>query len=94
MKLSARHRSHSDPASLRFNYVTIDGTISLTDLIAWATERGIPFEDLNLNWATIRWTEEPTPEEIEADKVEIERVRANRESWERKTLAELKAKYE
>lgn len=80
---------------LRTGYMAVDGRISIADLIAHMAETapGVDLADIQVNWATVVWHRQATAEEI-ADRRQAEaRWEARHEAWERKTLAQLTAKY-
>lgn len=86
-----RTAEHTD----RVAYVSVDGRMSVTDLIAYLAEAapGVPLSKINLNWATATWVRPANAEELAEREQRNEQVRARTEEWERATLARLTEKY-
>lgn len=80
---------------LRRGYMSVDGRVSITDLIAHMAEvaPGVDLADIEVNWATVVWTRPATAEELAARDEANRRGRERHEAWERRTLAHLIAKY-
>lgn len=87
-------RKDTDRRYRRTNYVAMQTTVTLADVIAWARQNtGVAPEEVTLHFSTMRWEDDATVEEIAAWEKE-ERDRAARaEAWERERLAELFTKY-
>ncbi|MCW2165387.1 hypothetical protein B0I12_002542 [Microbacterium hydrothermale] len=75
--------------------VTMKHRIPLSELIDYVQEhaRDVPLSEIMLNWATVSWQDEATPEEIAVWQDKEKRKAEARERWERETLAKLTAKY-
>jgi heme exporter protein D len=85
----------SDDNDLRTGYMAVDGRISIADLIEHmrAVAPGVDVADIQVNWATVVWRRQATPEEIVQRRQAQDRLQARHEEWERKTLARLIGKY-
>lgn len=90
-------RSRTDAVGGRVSiYVHMPGRFALSALLAYLEEKapGIPLDQVGVNFGTLQWVEDATPEELAAWE-ESDRHHAERkEKWERETLVRLKAKYE
>jgi hypothetical protein len=85
----------SDDSPRMRNYSGMLGRISLAELKVYLAEHApdTPDDEVMLNWATVSWEDDATPDEL-AKRVEWRRRRAERlEAWERETLARLLTKY-
>jgi hypothetical protein len=83
-------------SDLRNGYMTMDGRISLAELIQLMGDvaPGSGFGDIHLNWATVTWQRVATPEELE-ERAEFDRSQAaRREAWEHDMYKKLRAKFE
>jgi hypothetical protein len=54
----------------------------------------VDMDSVQINYATAKWMEQPTEEELEERAAGRARWEEHHEAWERRTLAELKEKYE
>ena len=88
-------RRDVDRTYRRDNWVAMEYHVTVADVLAWLAENvpGVPLDQITANYATLRWEDDATPEEIVAyEKNEAARA-ARTEEWERKQLATLTAKY-
>lgn len=88
----------ADDDTKRSCYLQMEGRVSLTDLLRHLDSVIHPSVDntdnIYVNFGTIRW-EEPSTEQERAERAEQRRNSAARKAaWEKKTYAELKAKFE
>lgn len=79
----------------RVAYMAMDGRISIAELIEKMKEiaPGVPLDQIEVNWATVRWSRPPNAEEIAERVAAGEANRVRQDEWERKTLARLLEKY-
>lgn len=85
----------SNDNDLRTGYLAMEGRISVEDLIAQMRQiaPGVALTDLHLNWATVTWSRPADAEELAQRRQHQEQWEKRHEQWERKTLAQLIAKY-
>jgi hypothetical protein len=85
----------SNDNDLRRGYMSVDGRVSIADLIAHMAEvaPGVDLADIEANWATVVWTRQATADELAARAEATRRNEERREAWERETLARLIKKY-
>ena len=86
----------SNDSTIRSGYAGIDGTVSITDLLAHVRTilPDISPDDIQINFATFRITREATPEEIAERQCHQQAQAERHEKWERETYERLKVKYE
>jgi hypothetical protein len=79
----------------RVGYVGVKGRISIAELIARMQEiaPGVGLDDIDVNFATVKWTRPANAEELAERQAWDDRQRERQEKWERETLARLTAKY-
>ena len=80
---------------LRTGYMSVDGRVSIADLIEHMhrVAPGVDLADIQVNWATVVWHRQATAEELAIRAEAIRRHDERHEAWERETLARLTAKY-
>lgn len=79
----------------RDNFVAMEYHVTVADVLAWLAENapGIPLDQIIANYATLRWEDDATAEEITTyERQEVARA-ARTEEWEREQLAKLTEKY-
>jgi hypothetical protein len=79
----------------RTAYLPMEGRMSLAELVEHLAELapGVPPEDIGVNWATVTWERDATPEERAEREARATEHRRRTEEWERAKLVELTAKY-
>ena len=79
----------------RHNYVGVDGRISVPALLTHLSETipDVPLDEVFLNWTTLVWIDDATPEELAQQAARKAKEAAKLEEWERETLDRLSAKY-
>lgn len=85
----------SNDSTTRTGHMAVDGRVSIADLIEHmqAIAPGVALGDIQINWATVKWTREATAEELDQRRQANERWQARHEAWERDTLKRLTEKY-
>lgn len=85
----------SQNTDVRVGYMAVDGRMSITDLIAYmeTVAPGVALDDIDVNWATVKWTRPADAEELAQRKRVTDRHQARHEAWERETLTRLKKKH-
>lgn len=85
----------SNDTDLRRAYMSVDGRMSIGDLIAHMAQvaPGVDPADIEVNWGTVVWTRPATAEELAAREEATRQQRERREEWERRMLTQLLAKY-
>jgi hypothetical protein len=80
----------------RVGYLAVDGRVSLGELVDHLMQVAphVSVFGLQLNWATVVWERDATPEEIAERRAVQARHDARHEQWERETYARLRAKFE
>lgn len=90
-----RYRTSNDPESTITLYMGMKGRVPLGELITYLLihHPGVKPYEVELNFATAKW-EEPATDRDKADweARQLDGLRRH-EAWERKTYAELHAKY-
>jgi hypothetical protein len=101
-KLSKSHASliQVTPDEARYkrsNYLHLPAQTSISDILHYmkVNHPEVDYADMHVTgYNSLVWVDDATFEEITAAEKRREEGEARRESWERKTLADLKAKYE
>lgn len=77
-------------------YMGMDGRVTVADLIdhLQAVAPGKGLDEIGINFATVRWVDDATPEEKQARADWRAANAERREKWERETYERLKAKFE
>lgn len=85
----------SKDGDTRVGYMSMDGRISIAELITHMQQvaPGVGVEDIDVNWATVKWTRPATAEELAERAAWKERQAVRTEEWERATLKRLIEKY-
>jgi len=93
-KDSTRSFVSQDSTKMR-NYSGMLGRVSLAELKEFLAERapGIPDEEVMVNWSTVTWEDEATPEELEKREERRRYQEQRKEEWELKMLAQLLEKH-
>ena len=87
-------RKDTDRRYRRTNYVSMGDHPTLADVVTWARENtDVPFEEITLNYATMRWEDDATPAEIASWEADQQDRAARTEAWEREHLSKLLEKY-
>ncbi|HEX5522782.1 MAG TPA: hypothetical protein VFX53_05010 [Pedococcus sp.] len=74
-------------------YMGIQGSIPLSDLVAYLAERDVSLANATVNFGTVSWVEPATGEEIESRRAAKEKSDQRHAQWERETWERLRAKY-
>lgn len=79
----------------RYNSVRMEGKVSLSALLDFvnANATNIASEDIFINWGSVTWIDNATPEEIAKLAARKADGKAKLEAYERQKLTELLAKY-
>lgn len=79
----------------RVGYQGLDGRVSIAELIEHMREVAphASLDEIMLNYATVKWTQPATAEELAERDGWKRRQRERTEEWERTTYARLKEKY-
>lgn len=74
----------------------MDGRVTFSDVYNYFAEHypDVDFWNIELNFGSATWVEEPTEDERQQRAAWREKQRERTEKWERETLTRLKAKYE
>lgn len=85
----------SNNNNTRVGYVSCEGRVSLAEIVEHirAITPEVNPDDIRVNFATVTWTREATPEEIADRRERMHRHDARHEEWERRTLGRLLRKY-
>lgn len=85
----------SKDGDTRVGHVSIDGLISIADLISHIQEvtPGASLDEIQVNFATVKWVRQATADELAERDEWNERQRVRQERWERETLQRLTEKY-
>ena len=75
---------------------SLDGETTVQDALDYLAEHAgnVPLSEVKLYFGHLSWFQEMSPEQIAERDQKIADASRRREAWERKTLAELKEKYE
>lgn len=79
----------------RHSYVGMEGRVGLADLLRFVEENAptLTYDEIGLNWMTVVWEDDATPEEVAEQTERTAEQKRRLEAWERRTLADLIAKY-
>jgi hypothetical protein len=79
----------------RSNYLAMDGRVSVADLLAYMAlnHPSVHPSEMMLNFGTLTWVDDATPEELEQMRRWEEERGRKTEEWERATLQRLTEKY-